>query len=523
MDASLRFSWAGATVDFDTTNGTVLGVRHPAQPGLNYLTGLWLPTLTRDGQPVRWSTPTLAVDHDELELTAGAGPLRVTLRHSFLAVWTVRLVLAVTDDQPGRLTAELPMAPGPGAVGWGMAAGAEADYTVHPPSGRGPLLGGSLRRGAVRRLDPHALVLEQVELGAAKRYVLQWQWDFYASPRAYGESRTHGLPTATAALVDEPVTFSAGDDVVVLPPAAVGAEREGEVHELTAGQAGTYPLELRSARGRTRLDLHWAEPAVVLGRAAEAVLARRPTTAGVVRLSGAAEALVVQHALATGLPDPPAAEEALDLYTARRLAAPSLSVLEAAYLAAEAGRTGDVDARDAARRAVMATTQTEPGLGVTGMRLALTLTVAGETPAPVLRHLEALARSLPPPATGSVSTQAAAVELLAVTAAGPGARTSDPAGRDASTDAASRARALGALLGGGLPGQALRPLDAADLSQVLGTLLLLPEATDDGAIAWWGCSPAALARRLLPQVLARLQDREVGLAHAWLTLLAPAG
>jgi len=522
--ATLTFAWGEAAVEF-TREGTLAAVRHPAGRGRSYLAGLTLPTLTVAGQRLASPVAVVEADRDELHLTGSAGPVGLTLRHAVGAGWGIRLVLRNRAEGPVRVTAEVPLAAGPGCRGWGWAAGAEAGYSSQPADGTGPVLGGSLRLGAVRAVTEHGLLLDEIELAPSGRYVVQWQWDWYPTPRAYGEARPRDLPRATTVQVGEPVTVLAGEDVVVLPPAEVELSREGEAYELVSATPGTHPLELRSARGQTRVEVTWVAPAEdLLAEAASRLLARPPTRAGVVSLRGVAEGLVVQHALTAGRVDPERAEEALDLATARLDARPA-GALEVAFLCGEFDRTGDADLLAAARTDVLATSSPAPGLGIALLRLSLALTVSNRSPSDVLAHAERIVSVLPPPAERPLTEQAAALELIAVTRAGPGARGAvGPGGAGRPAEVAERTAPLGAALGGGLPGHALPPLELELHSQVIATLSLLPETSDATEIRRWGCSAPALAERALPDLLARLASAlgrdEVGPALAWLALVA---
>jgi hypothetical protein len=518
--AELSFAWGDGVLTFDPAGALVSLVR-PAQPRLGYLTGLALPALTHDGVPVRWDPPVLAADRDELEIIRVSGPLVARLRHSFVGGWGVRLALANSGNASVVLDAvELPLCVGTGCVGWGFAAGAEAEYSVHPGDGSGPLLGGRLRLGAVDFVGPSGMALGQLELAPGGRYIVQWQWEWYASPRAFAARRPPSLPVRTSYLLGESAYVAAGEDVAVTASTGLEVSRSGGRTTLDAEASGSFLLELRSARGVTRLGLEWVGSAEdLLAKAAEGVLARAPSSTGVVRLAGAAEALVVQHVLQQGrVADANTAEEALDLYAARLLADPSPEVLDAAVLVAEFGRTGDRDALEAAERVVLAVRHPAPGLGIAVMRLGLALTMAGSSSTAVLSHAENVAGALPPPVGRPVAEQAAALELLAVIR---DRRTTKGRVVGHRPDLTGRAAAVGPHLGAGLPGQPIAPLPLAVHSHLLATLLLLPEDSDAPLVRQWGCPASVLAAHALPRLLAQLATGEVTEAHAWLTLGGP--
>lgn len=518
----LSFAWGKAELAFSAA-GALLGVRHPASPGSNYLQGLSLPTLEVDGTPDPYEPPVVLADRDELEVTGRTAALEVTLRHSFAVGWGIRMVLGNRSDRTMRVAARLPLRPGPGCIGWALAAGAEAEYSVHPADGTGPLLGGALRLGGVRRMPEGAVEIEDLELGPTARYVWQWQWDWYPSPRRYARARRPELPVQTTVSVRQPITFAAGEDTVILPPEGLQLTRRGGLCELVADGPGRFAVDVRSARGRTILDLEWTRPIAALLQACAADLLRRPrSAAGVVLLTGTAEALVVQQALASGAAEPDVGAEALDLFTARTIdgSAGPVGPLEAAYLCAEFDRIGDADLLATARTAVVGASGAEPGLGFALIRLSLALTLIGQSPAEVLDHAERQVAVLPDPGEGPLSRQAAALELLAVTRAGPGLR--GGASGAPHPQVPVRAAALGAHLGAGLPGRAVVPLDPAASAQALATLALLPEDPDAALLRWWGCSAATLVERALPGLVAGL-PAQVGEAHAWLALSASTG
>ena len=496
-------------------DGTLREVGHPARPSLRYLTMPALPPPTLDGQVLGWEPAAVHADADELEVMSTAGPVSAVLRHTFVGGWGCRLILSAAE--PVRLDSFLlPMQAGPGCVAWGLAAGAEADFTVHPSDGQGPLLGGVLRLGSVAQITASGSTLGMVELSPGARYVLHWQWDWYATPRSFGKGRHPDLPPASAFFVGEPADFVCGEDVAVLPDEDLELLQTGHRYSLVADRSRTGALELRSARGRTALELAWVPSvAEVLVAQAEAALDRPRTRAGIVRLDAIAEGLLVQHTVSAGLlEDPDLASEALDLYTARLLDGGPLAALHATYLSGEYDRTGDPDVLHAARRAVLAEHHPTRGLGFAAMRLCVALTAANQDLAPLLQHLHRTATDLPPWQASSLATTAAAVELLAVTDAGPGA--SGAAGRRA--DIVQGAAALGLRLGAGLPGEPVAPLPAPELAYLIAVLSLLPDQLSGPLQELWGCSAPALARRATPGLITRLAASPPGEAHAWLSL-----
>jgi hypothetical protein len=233
----------------------------------------------------------------------------------------------------------------------------------------------------------------------------------------------------------------------------------------------------------------------------------------VIGLPGLDAALVVQYALGAELvDDPEAAADALDQFTARLDAGRvDGGLFEAGigglYLCGEYERGGDPAVLDLAVTWVLAADQPEPGLGIAASRICAALVAAGRSPGPVLHRLVALAaRSVPEEAL------AALLELKVVT---------QPTGpRPAAAGLIEPVLALGTRLGSGLPGGPVDPPPAEVLGQLLVIFATLPDELAEPTRRAWGVPPADLAARLVPTLIAGLDDRPTGRGHVWLTLLA---
>ncbi|MCW2810670.1 MAG: hypothetical protein JWP61_1128 [Friedmanniella sp.] len=510
----MRFDCDGADLEVDE-RGRVTAVRHRARPELVYLADVGGVEVDHDRGPVAWSEPDVSLDTDEVEVRRSSPGLILVVRHTFAAGWGLRVALTNTSDRPVPLERlRIGWAPGPSCVGWALTAGATGAYAVQPADAAGPVLGGLLTLGDLDRVTASELVTDQVRLAPGGRYVLAWQWSWSATPRQVGLGRQPEVPETAYLTVPEPARLPADDDRVLLRPSGVAVERVRDTLELMVGSPGTYPVELRTARGTTRYDLVWAAPvAEVLAAAASEVLAGPRTAAGIVRLASVDAALVLQHALRTSaVEDPEAAAEALDLFVARLGEEPSTDPRTLCLLAGEFGRTGDPDALAGATAGLLEVGRPAPGLGLAGSQVAVASVLAGRSPGPVMEHLAGLVRPVPP-GGGPLPEQVTDLELRALCRA-------DGAGPPPSRgdDLTGRLLAVGTAVGSGLRGRPLTPLPLVDLAHLAAVLTLLPEPLSLAAEPVWGCTAHQLAHRLRAEVVARLEGEPLGTAHAWLAL-----
>lgn len=529
--AGLSFPCGPAQVTFDQT-GWVTSLVHRREPELSYLAGAMVSSGWVGPDPLERVAPTVLADLDEVEFHyTYPGLLRVVVRHTFAAGWSVRIVcVSLAPDTLPVAGLQLRLDPPPGCVAWALALGATASYAVSPASGTGPLLGGVLRQGSLLRATSSGLELTPFELRAGDRYVVQLHWDWYQSPRAFGQARYGEAPSALFSFLGDAVHVRVDEDVAVVASDGVLATQEGRRLEVVAEAPGPCSVELRSARGTTAFEIEWVEPvAELLATLAQQTMAGLRTAAGVVKLADVAAALVLQHGLALGqVDDHDDAADALDLFTARLGDPGTRGALEAAYLGREFDRLGEVDLLVQAEQAVLAQPTPTPGLGIAATQLCLGLIVSGRPVDAVLRHLARLARQVTTsgfsPEHG-VAEQAAALEVVAVTDAGPGASGAgaaapNPAGHNA--DLTPWIAALGLHLGAGLKGRAVVPLPPGELSHLITVFGLLPDQLSGSMTKRWGCSPQTLARRATPELLARLARAPIGQAHAWLVLAVPS-
>jgi len=515
--ADLNFRCGPARIDLSSA-GVVTAVVHEAAPEATFLTSAGQLRTAVRGRLLSWGPPLLDADADEVEVTWVTEGLRLVVRHTFTAGWGVRV--ALTNRSQDELVLDDPVltwqVPDDRPV-WALAAGAAGSFAVLSPDGTGPLLGGTLRLGALTRASAAGLHLGPLVLPGAGRYVVQWLWDFYAEPRAFDRGRHPDVPRRLDLTVGEAVTVATNEDEALVTGHGLLVETVRDQVELSPSEAGSFAVELRSARGLTSYTLRAAEPLeAVLQQAATAALDRPRTASGVVPLPDVDAALAVQRALASSLlEEPELAEEALDLYTARMPEDLPPDPRTVGYLCGEHGRTADPELLGWATRAVLASWEPAPGLGMAGTELCLARLLAGEPVAPVLDHLVRLAGESDLPASASpLRRQASLLELEVVTMA-----RNSPEGRGRSGAAVTpRVAALGGWLGAGLKGRAVTALPVEVLAHLAAVLALLPEPVSARLHAAWGCTAHDLARRGQAEVLCRLGDAAAGPALSWLVL-----
>jgi hypothetical protein len=498
------------------TSGVVRDVAHVDRPQVGYLSL---------GLPFESGTDLVAgpaaTDADEVELPlADPHGLAITVRHSFVAGWQLRCVIA--NSGPGIRTVHLrlPLTLSPGTAGWAAAEGSEAELFVQPVDGRGPVLSGRLRQGSIRRITDHELEFGAMRLDPGARYVFGWEWRWLARPSAYRARRGTAHPSATICVRGQPVRLPADPDVAVVAPPEVGMEPIEDGYELTAREPCTASVELRSARGLRTLELTWTPTAEqVLGDAAAALLAARRGPVGVAVLTAPEAALVVQSALVAGLvEDADDARDALDLYLTRLDEDDLDPVLAALYLCGEYTRSADPELLAVATRSILRPEQPVPGLGLVATRICVARLLAGWSPQPVMDRLLALSRAAQP----DDATTRAVTELLVVTRsadAGGDSRGSPWSNRADADDLLRRILALGTELGSGLPGGPLTPPSDDRLGQVIATLAVVPDDLAEPTRREWGIPARELAARSVPTLLARLDRHAVGRGHVWLSLL----
>lgn len=490
-------------------DGTIEAVR-PRSDAASFLAGGGRLRVWSGGTALVWSAPEASVDDDELELghTSAAG-VGLVLRHSFAAGWTIRVVFVNHTPEPVMLTAELAWEPAAECAAWALAAGATGAYAIPGPAGRGRLLGGELVLGTCDRVSDGSIGLGRVRLGPQERYVVQWRWDWYASPRAFSRRRSGAVPRDLVLSENETACIAADDDQAVVAPGLDLVRRSGHL-EFSSPGGHRVAMEVRSARGVTAYEVQWVEPlGEVLAALGEQLLTGPRSRTGVARLPNVDAALVLQHLLGCGrVDDPDDADDALGLLVSRGSPPGSADARWTALLAGEYERTGDPDLLDRATADLLAFAVPVPGLGLAAAQVCVSRLTRGWPVDSVLDQLTRLAVS----EGGDLGSLAITLELRLTSA------------RRATRDAGDRSvveegvRQLGAALGAGLPGRPVRPLPIDQQAYLAVVLGLLPEDLGARYRPEWGLRPTEVARTAGAEVVARLGRQPPGAAHSWLIM-----
>lgn len=487
--------------------GFPVRVRCAGRPGQDYLAPQHAPAeLIMDDQVQQWEPVGLITDVDETEARYALvdhPEIEYTVRNSFARHWQQRHMLVNTSSTTVRIDRwELTVPPADGCVGWASAVGGDAFWSVQPADGRGPLLVGELVQGVVSDLVPGTqpgFATGGIVLPANRRVVLQWRIDTAPDTVHITRTRQPVLSGRTALGINEPYEIADPDSAVVTD-APVIVSTEGDVQVVMSDRAGRYPVELRSGRGTTRIDLAWVPDAdEVITELSRSWLDRR-SGAGIGVIPGPGAALGLQRAVVGRLTDEvDDAEDALALHTERLLDSSAMSIMDQAFLAQESVRTGDPAPLERARSQLLETDVADPGLGLAATRICLAELALGGSPADVIIKLRELA-------TGSRDAVAAADDLVGhlvgtaarlelTTVTGPSAgRTTD--------DVIMSALAVGAELGSGLPGARIGGLPPGAACYAAAVLDLLPDGFGARLERWWGITAHALADRTRTSALA---------------------
>jgi hypothetical protein len=485
---------------------------HPRRPGHNYLAGQDAPgRMIIDGREQSWEFAGSITDVAESEARYAVRDhpqLEYTVRNSFTGSWLQRHMLLNTSSAPVQVDdLVLPLLPGEGSVGWARTAADEISWMVQPADGSGPLLVGELTSGAISRLAEDGFRTGRLVLPANRRYVLQWRIESAADAISVTRSRPT-LSPRTELPTGEPYEIADPDTAIVVDdPVSVSQESfplHGSVQVVVSSTPGRYPIELRSSRGTSRIDLTWVPSTdEVITELSGSWIGGRRSSAGVALLPAAGAALGLQHAVIGRLIDvDEEAEDVLALHGARLLDQERLSIMEQAFLAQEAVRTGDPEPLQRARAALLEVEEVQPGLGLAGTRLCLAELALGGSPAEVIGRLRELGTAANQAAEqndqqvgdGHLLDEAAKLEMIAVT--GPAV----VGGTTASV--LPHALAVGAELGSGLPGRRLESLGPANAVYAAAVLDLLPDDLGPELQRRWGVTPHTLAERTRTSALA---------------------
>ncbi|SDT16360.1 hypothetical protein [Microlunatus soli] len=469
-------------------------VGHRHRPDLDFLRARAEPgRLMIARSPQRWEFAGLVTDVDETEAryaVAGRPEIEYTIRNTFAGNWLQRHMVLNTSS--AAITIEdlvLDLQPAAGYVGWAWAAPTETSWAVQPADGTGPVLSGELTQGTVSNRDTDGFHTGPMVLPPGRRLVLQWRIMVVDQAPAVVARRT--LSPTTELPPNEPYEID-DPDVAVLVEDPLSLSTDGNSQVVISARPGRYPIELRSARGTSRLEVSWVPSTDdLLTDIGGGWLQGDRSAAGVALLPGAGAALGLQQAFIGRLGDVgDEAEDALSLHTTRLLAQRRLSIMEQAFLAQETVRTGDREPLQRAITALLEMAAPQPGLGLAATRVCIAELTAGGDPSPVLQRLHELAGTAgpTPPGAGDDHLRSAAVRLEMITITGP-------PGGGKPADSLPAALAVGAELGAGLPGHRLGRIEPSSAVYAAAVLDLLPDALGPELEQRWGTTPHELAQR----------------------------
>ncbi len=512
------FATRAFRVAFDDSGLTA--VNPTARPDRGYFDRLEIGALRRNGEPVLGDTVPAVLDSDEIEQRWLAPDVAsIAIRHSFIAGWRTRVVLANLAAADWTATLRFAVRPGPGYRVWTLATGSATVFALLPWEPDVPILyARSGNSSVVSEAADHpdhptddlvGLQIGPYRIGAGERLVLSWDWKTASHPRRLASDLSAALPALPrwpCVAVGEEIWLPADPDTALVVPDTVETTDLGDRQALAATEPGRHRVELRSARGSTVLDLSWVTPLPdFLANAAEQALAAPAGPAGVVRLPDLASALVVQRVARTaGFPAAGAAADALDQFTARLNDAGPDPALRAIYLAGEYDRLGDADLISRALDVLAGLGRPVPGLGLAVLRTTVASVLAGRSPPPAPRIVP----------TGEPETLAEAELLLATRT--PEFLTTDPG-------VSRLLHRLATEVCAGLPGRLPEPpsnrppLD--EIAHTLAVLRLVPDALGP----WWttrfGGPVGELSDARGLEVIERIgAGGPISAAHVWLAL-----
>jgi hypothetical protein len=492
--------------------GVIVGARHRTRPEENYLCDTGRVSSSLDGRSVSWGEPSIQRDADEVQFDwHWLNRLRLSVRHAFTAGWGMRMALINLTGESQVLDAVgLSLRVAPSHIGWGLAAGCEAAFSVHPADGASPMLGGVLQVGSIAGFGPAGAELGVVELPPYGRYVLSWQWDWYATPRAFGRGRHPGVPNSFFLITEQPVRITAGPDTAVVAPGLNLLPEDGDTIELQADVPDVYTVEVRSAAGVVGYRLSAADPPdVLLSGLATDLLGGPRTPAGVVRIEDAAAGLVVQHALSEGqLEQPEDAADALARLAARIIQTGNMDPLALAFLTGQAVAEGDVELLDTVVAGLLACSSAVPGLGLAALRLRAASLVMGVGTRGAIERLQTMIESVnaergnrsAESRAPMVGRDLAELELAIIVGSAQSRAKAEP-------EVHALVARLGLQLGAGLKGLPVAPVALVELAQIAVVLDLLPERLGVAFGRRWLCSPGELGRRARTEVINRCTHR----------------
>lgn len=330
---------------------------------------------------------------DEIETRWRSGPLEITWRHSAELVWSTRLAITNTSTTPEQIELPLAVTAGEDRTAWAVRSDAEASIAVlGEPTDTlwcDIVQGSALGTGA-------ELLLGNLMLAPGQQHVTRLRADWVDDLAVRNEGRHSSLPRWDFQHHQSTV-FLEHPDLAVIETG--GRENGDGLTEIEGGPGERVRTRLAGARGTIDFTIGFA-PSVdeaVCARLQSALTRWRSTRQGLV-IPSPAQAVLAQHALASGTPLPDREQIAAAVEGAVARFSEEPSVLSMVLLAQQAVLTGDTDlAQDAVELAPVLTDTT--GFTLTWTRLVAAATLTGAELGPLLSRQHALL-SAPAPDLG---------------------------------------------------------------------------------------------------------------------------
>ncbi|MFX4271510.1 hypothetical protein ACOKSZ_04545 [Propionibacteriaceae bacterium Y1685] len=329
-------------------------------------------------------------ENDEIETRWRSGPLEITWRHSAELVWSTRIAITNTATTAERVELPLWVTTGEDRTVWAVRSDAEASIAVlgEPTD----TLWFDLVQGSVLGAGA-GTVLGNLTLAPGQQHITRLRADWVGDLAARSEGRHSSLPHWDFHHHQSTV-FLEHPDLAVIETG--GRENGDGLTELEGGPGERVRTRLAGARGTIDFTIGFA-PSVdeaVCARLQSDLTQWRSTLQGLA-IPTPAQAVLAQHALASGgpLPDREQIAAAVEGAVARFRDEPS--VLSMVLLAQQAVLTGDRDlAQEAVELASVLTDTT--GFTLTWTRLLAAATLTGAELDPFLARQHALLSATAP-------------------------------------------------------------------------------------------------------------------------------
>lgn len=416
-------------------------------------------------------------EDDEIEFRWLAGPLEIRWRHSAELVWSMRIAITNTSDEPVELIGlPLDVSTGEDRTGWAVRARAEASITIlgEPEDTLwiDVVQGNATGQGA-------DFLIGNIRLQPGQQQVTRLRGDWVSDLRARTAARHSVLPPWAHVEHTESVVLDHPDLAVVSTDGHADAQGRTEL----IGSPGASSLtRLSGPRGDVDVVITFAPDLdqVIVDRVQQLRTRWRSSRQGPV-IESVDQAILAQHALATGLaPDRDSLGAAVEGAVARFRDQPSMLVM--VLMSQQGVVTGD-DQLVADALAMSLLLSDEPGLSLGWVRLIAAATMMGVDLAPALGRQRSSVRP-----GGHPSAHQLARDL------GYGLRGSRLAAIDPSTDARDVAL-LAQWLATGHTAPTSWPVDGRQLVQRHSTRLRHLAAT--GALSELGLTWLVLADQFI--------------------------